>query len=257
VLIVVGDGASATVVEDFRDTGDGPGWTNAVTEVVLGAGARIEHVGVLGRAPAAFHTGTVYVRQARASRFAGRVFALGARLARRDTRVLFAEAGADCTLDGLYVVGGEEHVDCHTAVDHARPSGTSRELYKGVLDGAARAVFNGAILIRPDAQKSDAGQDNRNLLLSEDATIDTKPELQIWADDVKCSHGATVGQLDDDALFYLRARGIDLAAARSLLVHAFAREIVERVGHPGLRADLDDLVRDRMAALSGGGKEAP
>ena len=182
--------------------------------------------------------------------FTSRTFAIGGPLVRDDVHVLFAGREGEATLDGLFVVSGRQHVDHHTSLDHAVPDCRSRELYKGVLSGAGRGVFNGAVIIRPDAQKSDSAQRNPNLLLSEDATIHTKPELQIWADDVKCAHGATVGQLDADALFYLRARGIDDTAARSMLVHAFAREVVERIEHPGLRADVDAWVEARMDRLA-------
>jgi Fe-S cluster assembly protein SufD len=256
VLVSVGAGARLVLVEDRRAGSSAPSWTNAVTEIVLGEGAAIEHVVLLGERADGYHTGGTYVRQARASRFAGKVFSLGARLGRQDTRVLLEGEEAHAELDGLYVVSGREVVDHHTVVDHASPRCTSREFYKGVLDGESRAVFNGAVVIRPHAQKSDAAQSNKNLLLSNDATIDTKPELQIWADDVKCGHGATVGQLDETQLFYLRARGIGADEARTMLVHAFAREIVERIGPQALRADVDALVRERMESLVARGSAA-
>jgi Fe-S cluster assembly protein SufD len=249
-LVVLEPGAKLVYVEDRRATATAPAWTNPVTEILLGEGAEIEHVVVLGERADGLHTGATFVRQAARSRFRGRVIALGAKLGRQDTRVLLEGEGAHTELDGLYVVSGSELVDHHTVVDHAAPGCTSREFYKGVLDGSGRAVFNGAVVIRPHAQKSDAGQSNMNLLLSTDATIDTKPELQIWADDVKCGHGATVGQLDDAQLFYLRARGLGEAEARAILVHAFAREIVERIGPQALRADVDALVRERMESLA-------
>jgi Fe-S cluster assembly protein SufD len=247
---VVEEGASVSLIEDYEAASPGQGLANAVTEILLGPGASAEHTSVLEGSTGGFHVGTVYVRQAAASRFTARTFALGGRLVRRDVRVVFAGEEAESSLDGLYVVTGTEHVDHHTLVDHAVPHCTSRELYKGVVAGESRAVWNGAVVIRPDAQKSDAAQSNMNLLLSADATVNTKPELQIFADDVKCSHGATVGQLDDDQLFYLRARGIGEASARALLTQAFAREIVERVSHDALRADLDARVARRMEAVA-------
>ncbi|MGH7723938.1 MAG: Fe-S cluster assembly protein SufD [Candidatus Eiseniibacteriota bacterium] len=250
VLVVVEEGASVSLIEDYEAASPGQGLANAVTEILLGPGASAEHTSVLEGSTGGFHVGTVYVRQAAASRFTARTFALGGRLVRRDVRVVFAGEEAESSLDGLYVVTGTEHVDHHTLVDHAVPHCTSRELYKGVVGGESRAVWNGAVVIRPDAQKSDAAQSNMNLLLSADATVNTKPELQIFADDVKCSHGATVGQLDDDQLFYLRARGIGEASARALLTQAFAREIVERVSHDALRADLDARVARRMEAVA-------
>jgi Fe-S cluster assembly protein SufD len=252
VLVLAGRGARVTVIEDLRGAAGGD-FVNSVIEFDLADEAQVEHVIVTDHAPAALATGAAFARLGAGARFASRSIALGGRLMRRDTVVTFDGPGGEATLDGLYVVTGEELVDHHTTADHAVPGCTSRELFKGVLDGSSRAVFNGAVIIRPGAQKSDAGQSNQNLLLSDDAMIDTKPELQIFADDVKCSHGATVGQLDDDALFYLRARGIGPAKARAMLTHAFAREVVERIVHPSLRADMDALVERRMEHLAAGG----
>jgi len=168
---------------------------------------------------------------------------------RDDVHVTFAGEGGEATLDGLFTVSGTQVVDHHTLLDHAAARCTSREQYKGILAGAGHGIFNGAVLIRPDAQKSDSNQRNSNLLLSNDATIDTKPELQIYADDVKCGHGATVGRLDDDALFYLRARGIGADEARAMLVRAFAGEVVDRIEHAGLRAEVDAWIGERMERL--------
>jgi Fe-S cluster assembly protein SufD len=249
VLVIADRGARLTVIEDFRGSQKAGDFVNSVIEFDLGEGAVVEHVSLLDDAPDSLHVGAAFARIGAGARFASRSIALGGRLQRRDVHVTFAGPGGEATLDGLYVSSGSELVDHHTTADHAVPGCSSRELFKGVLAGASRAVFNGAVIIRPGAQKSDAGQQNQNLLLSEDATIDTKPELQIFADDVKCAHGATVGQLDEAALFYLRARGIDAAAAKSILTHAFAREVVERIPHEGLRADVDALVERRMEAL--------
>ena len=249
VLVVVEPGASLTVIEDFRGAQTAGDFVNAVIEFDLGESATVEHVSLLGEHSESLHVGAAFARLAARARFSSRSIALGGKLLRRDVHVTFAGPGGEATLDGLYVTSGSELFDHHTTADHAVPSCTSRELFKGVLAGASRAVFNGAVVIRPGAQKSDAAQQNQNLLLSEDATIDTKPELQIFADDVKCAHGATVGQLDDAALFYLRARGIDLAQAKAILTTAFAREVVERIPHEGLRADVDALVERRMDAL--------
>ena len=150
------------------------------------------------------------------------------------------------TLNGLYLAGGRQHVDHHTRIDHAKPRGTSREYYRGVLDGAARGVFNGRVVVHPDAQKTDSHQANHNLLLSRDAEVDTKPQLEIYADDVKCTHGATVGQLDENQLFYLRSRGIEERMARALLTYAFARDIIERVRIDSLRGRLETILLARM-----------
>ena len=250
VLVDVGAGASLLLVEDLRGAAGG-GFLNAVTELALGAGARCTIVRLVEQDGAGSHVASTWGRAAEGASFHALTFALGGTFVRDDVHVRFAGPGAEASLDGLFVVAGRETIDHHTMLDHAVPACTSRELYKGVLAGAGRGVFNGAVVIRPDAQKSDSGQRNPNLLLSDDATIHTKPELQIHADDVKCAHGATVGQLDADALFYLRARGIDAEAARALLVHAFAREVVERVPHAGLREDVDRRVEERMARLAG------
>jgi Fe-S cluster assembly protein SufD len=154
--------------------------------------------------------------------------------------------GAEATLNGLYLVGGRQHVDNHTTIDHAKPHGTSHELYKGILDGKASAVFNGKILVRKDAQKTDAKQTNKNLVLSEEAAINTKPELQIWADDVRCTHGATIGQMDAEALFYLRSRGIGRLEARDILTYAFARDVIERIKLDPLRERLEQVLFERL-----------
>jgi Fe-S cluster assembly protein SufD len=179
--------------------------------------------------------------------------AFGGELARMDITTAFDGEGCEATLDGLYVAGGRQHVDHHTLVDHARPHGTSREHYRGVLDGTARGVFSGKIVVQPGAQRTDARQANHNLLLSVGAEVDTKPQLEIYADDVKCNHGATVGQLDAAQLFYLRSRGMDEAAARALLTHAFARDVIERIRVAALRSRLEKLL---LARLPGAAMEA-
>ena len=250
VLVTVGAGGALTLIEDFRDFAEGPDFVNAVTEIDLDPGAELTLVRLVGERVAGPHVASAWVKVGAGARFTARTFAIGGPLVRDDIHVDFAGREGQATLDGLFVVSGRQHVDHHTSLDHAVPECQSRELYKGVLAGAGRGVFNGAVVIRPGAQQSDSAQRNPNLLLSEDATIHTKPELQIWADDVKCAHGATVGQLDADALFYLRARGIDDTAARSMLVHAFAREVVERIEHAGLRADVDAWVEARMDRLA-------
>jgi Fe-S cluster assembly protein SufD len=249
VLVIAERGARLTVIEDFRGSQRAGDFVNSVIEFDLGEGAVVEHVSLLGHAPESLHVGAVFARLGANARFSSRSIALGGRLQRRDVHVAFAGPGGLTELDGLFVLDGSDLVDHHTTADHAVPGCASRELFKGVLAGASRGVFNGAVIIRPDAQKSDAAQQNQNLLLSEDATIDTKPELQIFADDVKCAHGATVGQLDEAALFYLRARGIGAIEARAILTHAFAREVVDRIGHEGLRADVDAIVERRMESL--------
>lgn len=245
-LLVAGAGSSASIVEQHVALGESSYFTNAVTDILVGSGATLEHHKVQQESPAAFHIATVNVSQAAKSRFTSTSFALGARLARTGIAVKFHAEDAHCTLDGLYLSDGRQHVDHHTWIDHQKPRCTSRELYKGILNGASRAVFNGRVVVHPDAQGSDAQQTNHNLLLSENAEIDTKPQLEIWADDVKCSHGATVGQLDEDQVYYLRARGIGETSARAILTRAFAKEIIDRVGPLSLQERLDQLLQHKL-----------
>ncbi len=245
-LIVAGPGSEAAVVETYAAAGGGLYFTNAVTEISLGAGARVEHFKLQQESGRAFHVALTQVTHGKDSRFTSHAVAVGAALARNEVRALFAAEGGDCTLNGLYMGAGTQHLDNRTFIDHKSSRCTSREIYKGVLDGESRGVFGGRILVREDAQKTDARQINRNLLLSEGATADTKPQLEIFADDVKCAHGAAVGELEEDALFYLRSRGLSRAAARSLLTFAFASEIVDLIPLAPLRARVRDLVTSRL-----------
>ncbi len=245
-LIIAQAGSRATIVEQYVGADGDRYFTNAVTEVVLEQGASIEHYRLQQESGRGFHIGGLYVRGEAQSSFTSHAIDLGGLLVRNDLQVALNAVGAVCTLNGLYVADGRQHIDNHTCIDHAKPGCTSREFYKGVLDGRARAVFSGRVVVQPDAQRTDAEQVNNNLLLSEDAEIDTKPELEIYADDVKCSHGATVGQLDLDQLFYLRARGVDDAAARDLLTFAFANEILQRLRLAPLRATLERLLTTRL-----------
>jgi Fe-S cluster assembly protein SufD len=245
-LIVAGENSRATVVEHYAGTGAWAYFTNAVTQVFAAEGASIEHYRIEQEGAGAVHVGGVHASQAKASRFLSHSVAFGGELARMDITTAFDGEGCEATLDGLYVAGGRQHVDHHTLVDHAQPHGTSREHYRGVLDGTARGVFNGKIVVQPGAQRTDARQTNHNLLLSVGAEVDTKPQLEIYADDVKCNHGATVGQLDAAQLFYLRSRGMDEAAARALLTHAFARDVIERIRVAALRERLEKLLFARL-----------
>lgn len=238
VLMTLEDHAQATVVESYIGQGAGAYFMNAVAEIELGESAVLDWSKLQRESIQAFHMASVSVVQARASTFTSHAITLGGAIARNDVAAVLAGEGAECTLNGLYQATGRQLVDNHTTIDHQKPQGTSRQLYKGVLDGHARGVFNGKVIVRPDAQKTDAVQSNKNLVLSDDATIDTKPELQIFANDVKCKHGATIGQLDADVLFYLRSRGIGERAARGLLVHAFASEILDQVRQEAVRAQL-------------------
>jgi Fe-S cluster assembly protein SufD len=234
------------VFETYAGAGDGTYCTNAVTEVVLGANASIAHHKLEIEDAAAFHVATIGARQGPDSRFSSHSASMGAAFVRSEVATSLDGPGASCSLDGLYLTAGAQHADHHTTIDHREPHCASRELYKGVLDGNSSAVFNGKVFVRENAQKSDAGQVNNNLLLSRDALIDTKPQLEIFADDVKCSHGATIGRLDADALFFLRSRGIGPDEARRLLIQAFANELVDRVAFAPARSRLESAVAARL-----------
>src|SRR5439155_1493343 len=241
-LIVAGVNSQATLVETYLGLEDNVYFTNAVTEIVLGENAVLDHYKVQRESTEAFHVATTQVHHDRRSNFKSLYVALGGGLVRNEVRATLDAEGCECTLNGLYLATGTQHIDNHTVIDHAQPHCASHELYKGILDGNAHGVFNGKIFVREDAQKTDAKQTNQTLLLSEDATINTKPQLEIFADDVKCTHGATVGQLSADALFYLRSRGLGLQEARSLLTFAFANDIIERIQVEPLRARLEELL---------------
>jgi Fe-S cluster assembly protein SufD len=237
-LIVCGDGSKATVVEDYSGSPGSVYFTNAVSELAIGENARLDHFKVLQEGNEAFHVHALRVRQRHASSFASCSISSGAKWARNEVGVVLDGENCECTLNGLYVADGDRLIDNHTRIDHARPRCASHELYKGILSDRARGVFNGKIHVHPDAQKTDAKQNNHTLLLSDDAVIDAKPELEIYADDVKCTHGASIGQLDEEAIFYLRTRGIDREAARRLLVFAFANDIIGRISVDALRTRL-------------------
>jgi Fe-S cluster assembly protein SufD len=242
-LVIVGAGSEVRIVE--RYTGSGAYFTNAVTEIVVGENSIVEHIKLEEESPDAFHVATIQVHQSRDSNFKSHNISLGGLLVRNDVNAVLS-TGCESTLNGLYLAKGKQHVDNHTAIDHAAPHAASHELYKGILDGASSAVFNGKIFVRKDAQKTDAKQTNKNLVLSENSVINTKPELQILADDVRCTHGATIGQLDQEALFYLRTRGIGKTDARDLLIYAFARDIIERIGIPGIRTHLEKALFESL-----------
>ena len=238
-LILVGAGAQASLVEAYVGLEEGVYFTNAVGEILVGEKAIVEHVKLQNESREAFHVALLQVHQKASSTFSTHYIGRGGSLVRNEVRNMLAGEGCECTINGLYIAGDKQHMDNQTVLDHAMPRCTSHELYKGILDGKAHGVFNGKIFVHEDAQKTDAKQTNQTLLLSDDATINTKPELEIYADDVKCTHGATVGHLDAEALFYLRARGIGLHEARSLLTFAFANDIVSRVKIEPLRAQLE------------------
>jgi Fe-S cluster assembly protein SufD len=246
VLVVAGAESELTVAESHLGVAEAPTLAAAVTEVVVGEGARVDHYRIQDESPRAFHLGLLVSRQAERSRFATHAVAVGAALSRSEVRAVLAGEGSEAHVNGLYLASGRQLVDNLSLIEHARPRCLSRETFKGVLDGESRAVFGGRIRVLEGAQKSDAYQLNSNLLLSEGAEVDTKPQLEIFADDVKCGHGGTVGQLDEDALFYLRSRGISRERARSLLIYAFAGEMVELVRPRALRDRVARLVAARL-----------
>jgi Fe-S cluster assembly protein SufD len=248
VLIVVGDDCRLSIVESYVGLTEGVYFTNLVSEVVIGERSVLEHDKLQMESPAAFHVGGTWFRQGAKSSITSNTINLGGSLVRNTVSAVFAGEYAECTLNGLSVGTGSQLIDNHTAIDHAVPNCASHELYKAILDGKSRGVFNGKIFVRKDAQKTDAKQTNRTLLLSDDATIDTKPQLEIFADDVKCTHGATVGQLDENQVFYLRSRGIDETAARDILTFAFASDVIGRVHVEPLRAQLDGILHQRLRA---------
>jgi len=239
-LVEVGESAQVRLIESYVGLeGAQASFTNVVSEVTLGDNARLDRVKSEREGDATFHVGRFELRQGRDSSFRSHIFSLSGKLLRDDLNTRFEGEGGECELYGLFFASGDHLVDHHTVVDHAVPRCRSVESYKGVIDGKARGVFNGKVIVREDAQHTDSQQSNKNLLLSESATINSKPQLEIFADDVKCAHGATVGQLDEDALFYLRARGIGLEEARSMLIRAFAVEVTEGVHDEALREGLE------------------
>jgi Fe-S cluster assembly protein SufD len=241
-LIVVGANSQVTIVESFVG-GDGASYfTNAVTEIIAGDHAVVDHYKLQREGNQAFHIAATQVQLARSCKFASHYLGLGGSLVRNEMRAVLDDPGIECTVNGLYVASGRQHMDNLTVIDHAKPHCASHELYKGILNGRAHGVFTGKIFVRQDAQKTDAKQTNQTLLLSDDAVINTKPQLEIYADDVKCTHGATVGQLQDEAIFYLRSRGIGREEARSLLTYAFANDIIGRVQVEPIRALLEELL---------------
>ena len=240
-MIVAGQNTDITVVESYTGPKDSVYFTNAVTEISVGAGAHIDHYRLLLEGEKAFHVGTNRVKQEWDSSFNSASFTLGTALARNDLEVLFDGPGGFCSLNGLYLTADNQHIDNLISIDHAQPHCTSRLNYKGILDGRSRAVFGGTVTVRRDAQHSDAEQTDKNLILSKLAEADGKPSLLIYADDVKCSHGATAGHIDADTLFYLRSRGLDLDTASRMLVQAFASEIIDKVRPEPLREYLDVL----------------
>jgi Fe-S cluster assembly protein SufD len=248
-LIIAERHSKATVIESYVTTSEASYFTNAVTEVLLEDGANLSHLKIQRESPRAFHVGTTEAEQKRDSHYQSFSFATGAQLSRTNIYTTLDGEGAGATLNGLYMLDGEQHCDHQTRIEHAQPNCFSRELYKGVLDGASHGVFNGKVYVHPIAQKTDGKQTNNVLLLSERAQVDTKPQLEIFADDVKCTHGATVGRIDETALFYMKSRGVNRELARRLLTYAFAAEVLETIEIDRVRRELEQATLQRFTGI--------
>jgi Fe-S cluster assembly protein SufD len=251
-LMVLEDHAQATLIESYVCLADGMYFTNAVSEVTLAVGARLDYYKIQRESEQAFHVSTLEARQARDSHFESLSFAFGGDVSRTNIYTVLDGEGSHVSLNGLYVVHGDQHVDHQTRVEHAQPNCTSREVYKGILDDRAHGVFNGKVYVHPIAQKTDGKQTNQNLLMSPAAKIDTKPQLEIYADDVRCTHGATVGQLDDQAMFYCRTRGLSPAEAKTMLTYGFAADVLEQAASREVATYLEQLVMERFLGSRSG-----
>jgi Fe-S cluster assembly protein SufD len=260
-LIVAEENSQVTVVEDYVSLGEGTTFSNAATELVAGDNANVSHYMIVREGDSAYNFSTLRIQQGRHANVATHSLLLSGALVRNNVHPVLAGEGSECLINGLFMANGRQHMDNYMLVEHASPHCDSRQFYNGILNGQSHGVFHGRIIVHKDAQKTDAKQTNRNLLLSDDAQIDTKPQLEIYADDVKCTHGATIGQFDDNALFYLRSRGLAEAAARHVLLLAFANECLDRMNSPQIREHLEQLVVAGMpeaAKFSGAGStESP
>jgi Fe-S cluster assembly protein SufD len=245
-LFLLGRNCQVSILESHRSLASGACFTNGVTEILVGENSVLEYHQLQEERDRSYHVGMTHVRQERSSNFISHSISLGGSLVRNNIVAVLDGEGAECTLNGLYLTTGNQHIDNHTLIDHAKPHCNSHELYKGILDGTSRGVFNGKIMVRKDAQKTDAKQTNKNLVLSDDASIDTKPQLEIFASDVKCTHGATIGQLDEEAIFYLRSRGIGAGLARDMLIDAFAGDVVDRIKILPVRERLHQVIHRRL-----------
>lgn len=248
VLVVAERDSRLDIIESYAAVDNAEYFTDAVVEVFVGEGARVTHYKVQNESDHAFHVASTRAEVSKDGAYELTTVTLGARLSRHDIEVAFTSPGAECRVDGLYIVGDGQHTDTHSLIDHRQPNCTSRQNYKGILDGKSRAVFNGRVYVHEGASQTDAQQSNKNLLLSTDARVDTKPQLEIYNDDVKCSHGATVGQLEEEELFYLLSRGLHPDLARNLLTYGFAEEIVGNIKHESIRAQLDEAILNRLHA---------
>ena len=246
-LIVAGQNSQATILEVFQSSGTKQSFINSVSEILVNEKANVSHYKIVNESGSSFHIGTTQVEQKAESLFNSYNFTLDGNLVRNNLNIDLSGKHCETHMYGLYLLNGNNHVDNHTTVDHKIRDCFSNELYKGILTDQATGVFNGKIYVRPDAQKTNAFQSNKNILLSDDASMNTKPQLEIWADDVQCSHGATTGQLDQEQLFYLRSRGLNESRAKAMLLHAFASDVLDKVKIPALRTYLDDIVQERLS----------
>ena len=248
VLFVAEENSEATLIESFTSLSEARYLTNAVVELVLGTSARLRHYRVQRESTSAFHVTTTNAELGAGASYDTTAINLGGALARHNISVMMDHEGAECWVDGLYMIDGSQHTDTHSVIDHRQPHCSSHQLYKGILDGKSRAVFNGKVFVRHGAQQTDAQQTNKNLLLSNEARVDTKPQLEIFADDVKCAHGAAVGQLEEDAIFYLESRGMRPELARNVLTYGFAEEVIEKIKIDSIKCELDAAVLNRLHA---------
>lgn len=245
-LFIAEKNAQVKIIEHYVSLSESTYFTNAVTEIYCGENSIVEHVKLQEESNKAFHISRTEILQERSSNFVSHSISLGAEITRNDVNTKFNNEGAESTINGLYLLSGNQLYDTHTIIDHAVPQCTSHEHYKGILTDKSRGVFNGKVIVRPDAQKTNAFQENNNIILSNEAIINTKPQLEIFADDVKCSHGATIGQLDDDALFYLKSRGIGEEQSKIMLLHAFASDIVKLINIKQVRHYLEKILDERF-----------
>jgi len=245
-LFVVGKNSQVTIIEHYVTIDEGIYFTNTVTEIIADENAIVDHIKFQEESKKAFHIAQMAVAQERTSNFASHFVSLGAELSRNEFNTRFNDEGGESTLNGLFITDGSQHFDVHTLIDHAKPYCNSHEHYKGILDGKSRGVFNGKVIVRKDAQKTNAFQENNNIILSKEALINTKPQLEIFADDVKCSHGATIGQLDNEAKFYLKSRGIGDETARAILIHAFASDVIKSVKVKPVRHYIEKILAEKF-----------
>jgi Fe-S cluster assembly protein SufD len=247
---VADENTQVTILESFVSQGDGVFFRNAVTELVAGDGAVVDYYKLECEREASIHIGALQLTLRRSSNVSAHTMCFGGGVTRNNVNVLLAGEGGDCSVKGLYVLEGRQQVDNHLVIDHAKPHCDSREFYKGVLGDHSKGIFSGRIIVREGAQKTDAKQTNMSLLLSNDAQVESKPQLEIYADDVKCTHGATIGQVNEEAIFYLQSRGISARAAREILIYAFARESADEIRLDRLREVVETLVANRIGPSS-------